>query len=197
MTKRLFIFVFLLFCLFQYSAIAADDDVMVTLKGDETLRSLAIKYFGEPNDWEVILFYNGYQSAGEVNIGTALKIPVGLYKKITKQLDDAQLAITQANNEGAGILAKDLVEAAISAQKESVELKKKGRLDLALKRANDAVTSANNAIQQTQTKRVKSISAILSEKKGKVQSRKKDQTIWYDSNKNQELNEKEHIRTLS
>jgi len=197
MTKRLFIFVFLLFLLFQCFAIAADDDVTVTLKGDETLRTLAIKYFGEPNDWEVILFYNGYQSVGEVNIGTALKIPVGLYKKITKQLDDAQLAITQANNEGAGILAKDLVEAAISAQKESVELKKKGQLDLSLKRANDAVLSANNAIQQTQTKRVKSISAILSEKKGKVQSRKKDQTIWYDANKDQELNEKEHIRTLS
>ncbi|MDO9547990.1 MAG: FecR domain-containing protein [Candidatus Marinimicrobia bacterium] len=197
MTKRLFIFVILLFCIFQYSAIAADDDVTVTLKGDETLRSLAIKYFGEPNDWEVILFYNGYQSAGEVNVGATLKIPVGLYKKITMQLDDAQQAITQANNEGAGILAKELVEAAISAQKESVELKKKGQLDLAFKRASDAVSSANNAIQQTQTKRVKSISAILSEKKGKVQSRKKDQTIWYDSNKNQELIEKEHIRTLS
>jgi len=200
MTKRFLLsilFIVLSICTIQHSAIAADDEVTVTLKGDETLRSLAIKYFGEPNDWEVILFYNGYQSAGEVNIGTALKIPVGLYKKITKQLGDAQQAITQANNEGAGILAKDLVEAAISAQKESVELKKKGQLDLALKRANEAVASANNAIQQTKTKRIKSISAILSEKKGKVQSRKKDQTIWYDSNKNQELNEKEYIRTLS
>ncbi|MBN2602295.1 MAG: FecR domain-containing protein, partial [Candidatus Marinimicrobia bacterium] len=197
MTNKLFIFAFLVFLILQFSTMAADGDVTVTLSGDETLRSLAIKYFGEPNDWEVILFYNGYQSAGEVNIGTALKIPVGLYKKITQQLDDAQQAISQANNEGAGILAKDLVEAAINAQKESVELKKKGQLDLALKRANDAVSSANNAIQQTKDKRVKSISAILSEKKGKVQSRKKDQTIWYDANKDQELNEKEHIRTLS
>lgn len=197
MTKRLFIFVVLLLSVVWFSAFAADEEVTVTLKGDETLRSLAIKYFGEPNDWEVILFYNGYQSAGEVNTGTELKIPVGLYKQITKRLDEAQQAITKANNEGAGILAKDLVEVAIAAQKESIELKKKGQLDQALKRATAAVASANNAIQQTKDKRIKSISAILSEKKGKVQSRKKEQTIWYDASKNQELIEKEHIRTLS
>ncbi len=176
---------------------AADEVVSVTLKSDETLRSLAIKYFGEPNDWEVILFYNGFQFVNEVNIGTSLKIPVGLYKKINSELNNVQKLISQANNEGAGILAKDLVELAVNAQKEAVELKKKGELDLSYKKAVEAVTSINNAIQQTKEKRIKSISAVLSQKKGKVQSRKKDQTIWYDAIKDQELVEKEHIRTLS
>ena len=191
-------FLTILFTLvFNVSLTAADDVVTVTLEGDQTLRSLAIKYFGEPNDWEVILFYNGFRSVGEVNIGTELKIPVGLYKKVVTQLASAQQTITQANKEGAGVLAKDLVEKAVAAQKESVELKKKGQLELALKQANLALLSSKNAIKQTKDKRIKSITAILSEKKGNVQSRKKEQTIWYDANRNQELNEKEHIRTLS
>lgn len=181
----------------QIHTLAADEVVSVIMKGDETLRSLAVKYFGEPNDWEVILFYNGYQAAGDVQIGANLKIPVGLYKKLVAKLDEAQEMITRANSEGAGILARDLVEAAVGAQKESIELKKKGELDLAFKRAVEAANAANEAIRQTQAKRIQAISAILSEKKGKVQSRKKDQTIWYDSEKNQELIEKEHIRTLS
>lgn len=181
----------------QVAVFAADDVVTVTLKSDETLRSLAIKYFGEPNDWELILLYNGYKSVSDVDIGAELKIPVGLYKRISQQIENAQKAITKANKEGAGILAKDLVEKAIIAQKESVKLKKEGQLDLALKRANEAVAAANNAIQQTNAKRIQSISAVLSEKKGRVQSRKKDQTLWYNAEKNQELIEKEHVRTLS
>ncbi|MCG2716845.1 MAG: FecR family protein [Candidatus Marinimicrobia bacterium] len=199
MIKKYILFIVtILFLAINISSLTAEDDVVtVTLKSDQTLRSLAIKYFGEPNDWEVILFYNGFQSPGEVNIGTKLKIPVQLYKKINKQLKDAQKLISQANNEGAGILAKDLVESAISAQKEAIGFKKKGQLDLAYEKATESVNFARNAIQQTKDKRIKSISAILSEKKGKVQSRKQAQTIWYDANKKQELIEKERIRTLS
>ncbi len=163
MIKKYILFIVtILFVGINISTLTAEDKVVtVTLKSDQTLRSLAIKYFGEPNDWEVILFYNGFKSPGEVNIGTKLKIPVQLYKKINKQLEDAQKLISQANNEGAGILAKDLVESAISAQKEAVGLKKKGQLDLAYKKATESVNSAGNAIQQTKDKRINPSSTII------------------------------------
>lgn len=192
--RLLFALILALFC---FQTPAADEVVTVVLKSDETLRSLAVKYFGEPNDWEVILFYNGYKSAGEVNIGASLKIPIGLYKKLVAKLAEVQQVITQANSEGAGILARELIEAATLAQKEAIELKKRGKLDSAFEKVLTAASSANEAIRQTKVKRIQAISAILSEKKGKVQSRKKDQTIWYDANKDQELIEKEHIRTMS
>ena len=194
-------FLFLLFVIFLMLSVivgsAQDEVITVTLTSDETLRSLAVKYFGEPNDWEVILFYNGFQSTSEVNIGTQLKIPISLYRKVNKTLDSVQELIIQANNEGAGILAKEQLESAIKGQKEAIELKKKGKLDLALTKAQEAQRSVQNAIQQTKEKRIKSISAILSEKKGKVQSRKQDQLVWFDTNQNQELAEKEHVRTLT
>ncbi len=192
---------FLLFVIFLMLSViigsAQDEVITVTLTSDETLRSLAVKYFGEPNDWEVILFYNGFQSISEVNIGTQLKIPIGLYRKVNKTLDSVQELIIQANNEGAGILAKEQLESAIGSQKEAIELKKKGKLDLAYAKAQEAQNYIKNAIQQTKEKRIKSISAILSEKKGKVQSRKQDQSVWFDTNQNQDLIEKEHVRTLT
>jgi hypothetical protein len=176
---------------------AQDEVITVTLTGDETLRSLAVKYFGEPNDWEVILFYNGFQSTSEVNIGTQLKIPISLYRKFNKTLDSVQELIIQANNEGAGILAKEQLDSGIKAQKEAIELKKKGKLDQAFTKAQEAQHFIQDAIKQTKEKRIKSISAILSERKGKVQSRKQDQSVWFDANQNQELIEKEHVRTLT
>lgn len=186
------------FILIATANLDADNDVVtVTLKGDETLRSLAIKYFGEPNDWEVILFYNGYQSPSEVEIGSSLKIPVGLYRRVTTGIVAALEKISRANSEGAGILAKELVVAAVAAQKSAVELKKAGQLDEALAKAQHAVRDAQQAIEETKAKRIRSVSAILSGKRGKVQSRRQKQTIWYDADRNQDLIEKEHIRTLS
>jgi len=173
------------------------DIVKITMKADETLRSIAKKYFGEPNDWEVILYYNGYKSPGEVKTGMTISVPVKLYRSITNKLELSHKTINTANKEGASILAKDLVETALKYQKEAISLKKKGELNRAENAALESIKYAKQAIQQTKDKRIKSINAVLTEKHGKVQSRNPSQTVWYNAVKKQELIEKERIRTLS
>jgi len=182
--------------LFQFLSAAEPEVIKVKLEDDETLRTLAKKYFNEPNDWEVILFYNGFKSPNDVNSGVTLTIPIGLYWSIVQKLETSQVKINEANTEGAGILAKEELQSAIELQKEAVELKKKGQLDQSLKLFESSIQNSEKAIRQTKQKRIKSITAVLSEKRGKVQSRTPVQTIWNDAEKNQELIEKERIRTL-
>ena len=102
------------------------EGVKVKLQGDETLRTLAKKYFDEPNDWEIILRYNNLNSPSEVSSSTVLTIPVKLYASVTQKNTSVLKTIDEANREGANILAREDVVQAISLQKQSTELKKNG-----------------------------------------------------------------------
>ncbi|MFH1214456.1 MAG: FecR domain-containing protein [Candidatus Neomarinimicrobiota bacterium] len=192
-----FLLIFCIFCSWSQISTAQTQDVVKTkLQGDETLRSLAKKYFDEPNDWEVILRYNGFKSVNEISDNTVFNIPVKLYSTIVRKNDSALKSIDDANREGAGILAKDMIDKAVELQKQAIELKKNGQLDQAEKTITESLANANKALQAARDKRIKSITAILSDKRGKVQSRSQEQTIWYDAVLSQELKEKERIRTL-
>ena len=170
--------------------------VKVKLQGDETLRTLAKKYFDEPNDWEIILRYNNLNSPSEVSSSTVLTIPVKLYASVMQKTTSVLKTIDEANREGANILAREDVVQAISLQKQSTELKKNGQLEQADKTLSEALLSARKALQTARDKRVRAISALLTQKKGKVQSKSQEQTVWFDAEKDQELKEKERIRTL-
>lgn len=139
-----FLLIFCIFCSWSQISTAQTQDVVKTkLQGDETLRSLAKKYFDEPNDWEVILRYNGFKSVNEISDNTVFTIPVKLYSTIVRKNDSALKSIDDANREGAGILAKDMIDKAVELQKQAIELKKNGQLDQAEKTITESLANAN------------------------------------------------------
>jgi len=186
---------FLLFALLSF--IQAQDIVTITYDETVTLRSLARQYFEEPNDWELILYYNGYQSLNELEMGTEIKIPVGEYRTLRQNLEQSHTAISKATGEGASILAKELLAEATQKQEEASALKTKGQFATAIRAAESSIRLAQQALEETEQKRLQSVSAVLTEKKGKVQSKQETEVVWTDTDRNQELEERERIRTLS
>jgi len=194
-----FIRYFYSFCLiFTISAFPqSPGDVKVNIENNESLRSIAKKYLGSPNDWEIILHYNNMQSSDEIRIGQQLWIPVEKYKKIMNLIENCRSIVTKANTEGAGILAEENIKSAIEQLNSSIHAKKMGKLELAEQKAKHAVEEATLALSITREKRMQSIAAILAEKKGTVQYRKYDALRWSEARLRQELIEKDHLRTLS
>ena len=179
------------------TAIAKQSDVTITLEHKDSLRTLAKLHFGAPDDWKIILYYNGFQNYKDLPPKASLVIPVQLYKKTTESLRKARELSRLANMEGARILAKEAIEKAIRLQQNALELKNQGKLEEALKIALQAVQSGTNALSESQKKKLRAVSAILESRTGKVQSRKSAHTVWSDTVNKQELIEKERIRTLS
>ncbi|MDM8539650.1 FecR domain-containing protein [Desulfococcaceae bacterium HSG9] len=179
------------------STFAKQPDVTITLEHKDSLRTLAKQHFGVPDDWKIILYYNGFQNHKDLPPKASLVIPVQLYKNTTESLRKARELSGRASMEGARILAKDAIEKAIQLQQDSLNLKNQGKLEEALKIALQAVRSAKSALSEAQKKKLRAVSAILESRTGKVQSRKPAHTVWNNTANKQELIEKERIRTLS
>jgi len=195
--NKIIVFMALIF----FMTVAADaeepDIVRISLKENDSLRSMASTYLGDPNEWKVILYYNGFAGPADVNADTTIAIPVKLYKETAKRILEAGELTRRANMEGAGILAKDIIENSIRLQNDAVALKNKGKLRQARKVAAEAVEYSQKALSVTKKKKIRSISALLSKKHGSIQNRMPPQPLWVDTMINQELAEKEHVRSLS
>lgn len=187
------------FCLiFSISGFAqSSGDIKVHIENNESLRSIAQKYLGSPNDWEIILHYNNIQSADEIRTDQQLWIPVQKYKEVMQHIEHGRSIVTTANTEGAGILAEKEIETAIERLNSSINAKKMGKLTLAKQKAVQAIDDANLALSITREKRMESIAAVLAEKRGKVQYRKYNALKWSEAVLKQELIEKDRLRTLS
>ena len=179
------------------STFAKQPDVTITLEHKDSLRTLAKQHFGVPDDWKIILYYNGFQNYEDLPPKASLVIPAQLYKNTTESLRKARELSGRASMEGARILAKDAIEKAIQLQQDSLNLKNQGKLEEALKIALQAIKSAKSALSEAQKKKLRAVSAILESSNGKVQSRKPAHTVWNNTANKQELIEKERIRTLS
>ena len=200
MKRSCFVYMLLLIGFFSgLSTAYGQGKPIVTVTYDEniTLRTLAKDYLGEPNDWELIMYYNGYGNLNDIPLGATIKIPVKDYKDLSERLEESKNLLAQATNEGAGILAKDLLQQAADKQREALSLKKSGKLIEAIVATRKSIDQAKQAMTETQQKRLQTVTAILSEKRGKVQSKAEVEVVWKDADKNQELQEKERIRTLS
>ncbi|MCI5149475.1 MAG: hypothetical protein D3916_08825, partial [Candidatus Electrothrix sp. MAN1_4] len=86
-------------------AASTAEEVRVTIGADESLRQISERLLGDEDAWPVILRCNGIAHPDAVSPGTSLRIPVGLYKKLSQHLERISLLITQANSEGAALLA--------------------------------------------------------------------------------------------
>lgn len=173
------------------------DNVKIFLSHKDSLRSIAEKYFDDPNLWQIIMYYNGFNKISDIQPDTMLTIPVKLYKNTADSIKNAQEIIYKANMTGAKILAGDLIEKAIGHQQKARVLLKNGKLKKAGQAARQALSYANEALDKTRIKRTRSVSAILTKKENIVQTRSPGQIIWNDAVINQELVEKERVRTLS
>ncbi|MDM8541495.1 FecR domain-containing protein [Desulfococcaceae bacterium HSG9] len=173
------------------------EKVEVVFKQDVSLRSLAQEYLGDPNAWEIILYYNGFKHPSELRPAMKLTIPTGTFKRTVKYLKKAGEISHLANMEGAGILAKDSIEASNRLHISATDLKKRGKLELAEKTALESVQQAEKALAEAKAKKIRTVSAILEKKKKTVQSRRPDQPVWINTMTDQELIEQERIRTLA
>jgi hypothetical protein len=172
-------------------------DVRVTFHGGESLRSMAGEYLGDPNDWEVILYYNGLKSSDELKTGRDLWIPAQAYKALTLRIRECQALVVSANAEGAGILVPLRMERATDALNRSIQEKRRGDLGAAAKTVDLAFAEATKALSETGEKRLQSVSAVLAGKKGTVQLRPNDGMQWKDAALKQELIANDRLRTLS
>ena len=172
-------------------------DIQVSLESNESLRSLAGKYLEDPNDWEVILYYNGLKSSEELKTGRMLWIPAQTYKSLTRRTRECQALVISANAEGAGILVPLRMERAIDALNRSIQEKRAGDLNSAAKTVETALAEVKQALAETNEKRLQSVSAVLAEKRGTVQYRPNDEIQWKDAVIKQELIANDRVRTLS
>ena len=169
----------------------------VVFKQDVSLRSLAKKYLGDPNAWEIILYYNGFKHLSELRPAMKLTIPAGSFKRTVKHLKKAGEISRLANMEGARILAKDSIDRSIRLRVSAIDLKNLGKLELAEKAALEAVQQAEKALAEAKAKKIRSVSAVLKRKKKTVQSRRPHQPVWINTMTDQELVKQERIRTLA
>jgi hypothetical protein len=175
----------------------ANGDVQVLLESNVSLRALADRYLGGPDDWEIILRYNGLSSPDALKTGQRLRIPVALYRKTRRTLDEAQMLIASANAEGAGLLAPAGLERAQDRLASALDLKKRGDLDGAGAEAAGAARLAGDALAESRSKRILSVTAVLKEKQGSVQRRPAEEVQWSEVPVLQEFVEKDRVRTLS
>jgi len=176
---------------------AEQQSVTITLEHKNSLRTLAKQYFGTPDDWKIILYHNGFQNPEDLPPKASLVIPVQLYKDTAALLRKARKLSRLASMEGARLLARPAIEKAIQLQQDALKQKNRGKLEEALKIAQQAVQAGKTALSEAQKKKLRSVSAILASWQGKVQSRKPEQSVWNHVVSKQELIEKERIRTLS
>ena len=181
-----------------FSALGQNKDVIsVTYNSNQSIRELAKTYLDDPNAWEILVRFNGYDSPNDIKSGAILKIPVRLYTTLMQRLDESQQLIAQANKEGAGILASKELNQAIDLREQAITLKEQGKLEKALETTNQAKDVSQKALDVAKKKRIQSVSAVLDYKKGTVQTRTPVQSTWNGAEEKDDLTEKERVRTLS
>jgi len=89
------------------------------------------------------------------------------------------------------------IEQAVENLNRSMVLKKQGDLKSAAQSARQALALARQALVETREKRMQSVTAILSHKRGSVQYRPNDAIQWKDAILRQEFIENDRVRTLS
>ncbi len=174
-----------------------DDTVKtVTVKQGQNVRDLAEAYLDDPNLWMEILRVNGLKSPADVKPDMTLKIPV-IIVKAKSELKRAQEAINEASKSGARVSAPESIAEAIRLQNDALARQKESNWEDCFQLAQAASEKALEAVEKSKISEDDTGEAILSERKGMVQSRKPSDQVWNDLPLNSVLMEGEKVRTLS
>ncbi len=196
MSKKLLFISIFYFVFFSNISHCISEDIKIRYGDIDSLRSVAAKYLGDSDLWPLILKFNNIKQADNIPPDKIITIPAAYYKLVEHRLKKASESIHKANMNGAGILASDYMDESIRLKKEAENLKRQGNLKKALQLAGLSVRNSQRALAKALKKRKQSVSAILSQKKGIVDTKKPEESIWKDAKINQELIEKERLRTL-
>lgn len=177
-------------------AVSGQETVEIVFTQGMSLRTLAQQYFGNPDEWQLLLTLNGFRQLEDLPPNARLTIPVALFQRTVQAIEQAAQTTRFANMEGAAVLSKTLIEQAEHGQKDALDLKNQGKLAEAEKAARNALQFAENALAEAKQKKVQDVSAVLAYKENRVQSRKPQQPVWNDALVTQELIKQERVRTL-
>jgi len=191
------LFLLIIFWAVPFASAETPETVEIVFTQEMSLRALAEQYLGSPNEWNMLLKYNGLEQLADLQPGMNLTIPTGSFQRFTQSLTQAAETARLANMEGAGILSKTNIDEANRLQTSAIELKNSGKLIDAEAAASEAAQWAEKALNEARSKKIQSVSAILSEKEGSVQNRKPEDSSWSDTRLKQHLNEQERVRTLA
>ncbi len=178
-------------------AAGSPDDVQITLKADESLRQVSERLLGDGNAWQVILRCNWIEHPDAVTPGTSLRIPVELYARLHRHLERAASLISQANREGAALLAEKEIAEAVRLRDQALRLKQEARLQEAVEQAALAEAGALAALDKAKSTQTHAAEAWLTAKSGTVQNRPPGVSRWRKTELQQRLLERERVRTLA
>lgn len=174
-----------------------DEEVKtVVVKEGQNIRNLAEAYLDDPNLWREILRVNELKSPAEVKAGMSLKIPV-IIVKAKSELKRAQEAINEASKSGARVSDPDSIAEAVRFQNDALARQKESKWEDCFQLARAAAEKAAEAVEKSKISEEDTGEAVLSERKGMVQSRKPSEQVWNDLPLNSMLMEGEKVRTLS
>ena len=179
------------------TAAAKDDVQQVPVTANTSLRMLSEEYLGNQNEWGLILAFNGLKHSDQVQAGMSLRVPAGLYKKLSHHLAQSASLISEANREGAALLSEQDLAEAVRLRDQALQLKKTAKLREAIQQASLAEAKAHTALEKAKGAQNHSVKAWLATKIGTVQNRPSDTSYWQNTKLNQELSERERVRTLA
>lgn len=173
------------------------EEQTITVQAGENIRDLAQKYLGDPDLWAEILKSNHVASAADLKPGMVLTISADLVQLSQQQLQKALQTIQTATEAGAKVFAGDSLARAMDFYDAAVTSRQNSEWQKCIEQARRARVVAENATQQTMVKRNTTGVAELTDRKGRVESRKSTESVWKDAPLKARLVESEMVRTLS
>ncbi len=170
---------------------------IIVVKEGQNIRDLANEYLGDPNLWLEFLKKNNLQSPGDIRPDMTLKLPDQIIGKANNELNMLRQTIDEASKSGAKIFVPNMIAEAVRLQSDALAKRKSGEWDACFNLAHTALKKAKESLEESLIRSNVASEAILSDKKGTVQSRKPSDDIWYDLPVSSVLVEGEKIRTLS
>jgi len=170
---------------------------IIVVKEGQNVRDLANEYLGDPNLWLEILRKNNLQSPGDIRPDMTLKLPDQIISKANNELNMLRQTIDEASKSGAKIFVPNMIAEAVRLQSDALAKRKSGEWDACFNLAHTALKKAKESLEESLIRSNIASEAILSDKKGTVQSRKPSDDIWHDLPVSSVLVEGEKIRTLS
>jgi len=171
--------------------------ITVVVKEGQDIRALAREYLNDPDMWREILKANNLDSPSAIKPGMSLKIPATDVSRATIELGRSADAIEKATLAGSQLFAADTIARAIDLRNQALAKRRGGLWADCLQLAASARREADLASSRSQAKRHVAGEAVLSERKGTVQTRGQAELTWTHALINAKLKEGQKVRTLA
>jgi len=192
-----FLIIFFLFFASIVFSQTKGDEVVVVVEVGQSLRQISEKYLKNPDLWLYILTENGLQSPSDVVPGTVLRIPVKDIREAHESVEEANVLIQKAANQGAQALAPQTQQSAIELFNNAKELRTAGKWKRCTESARAAIKQAELAIKECEAQSNLPSQAEIEFRRGQVHKRTPADNVWLEALIHALLYEGDKVRTLS